>query len=68
MGRGTSAAMPKAAPVTVHWGYADPSNALGGDEGKRQAVDLHGILPPVGQDSVQINRLPSQRACLLPGH
>ena len=22
-------------PVKVHWGYADPSNAPGGDEGKR---------------------------------
>lgn len=27
-------------PVKVHWGYADPSNALGGDEGKRQAFEL----------------------------
>jgi arsenate reductase len=27
-------------PVKVHWGYADPSNALGGDEGKRAAFEL----------------------------
>ncbi|MDT8998873.1 arsenate reductase ArsC [Paucibacter sp. APW11] len=27
-------------PVKVHWGYPDPSNALGGDEGKRQAFEL----------------------------
>jgi arsenate reductase (thioredoxin) len=27
-------------PVKVHWGYADPSNADGGDEGKRRAFDL----------------------------
>jgi len=27
-------------PVKVHWGYADPSNAPGGDEGKRQAFEL----------------------------
>lgn len=27
-------------PVKVHWGYADPSNATGGDEGKRLAFDL----------------------------
>jgi arsenate reductase len=27
-------------PVKVHWGYADPSNALGGDEGKRRAFEL----------------------------
>jgi len=29
-----------AAPVKVHWGYPDPSNAEGGDEGKRRAFDL----------------------------
>lgn len=27
-------------PVKVHWGYADPSNASGADEGKRQAFEL----------------------------
>ncbi len=27
-------------PVKVHWGYPDPSNAEGGDEGKRRAFDL----------------------------
>jgi arsenate reductase len=27
-------------PVKVHWGYADPSHALGGDEGKRLAFEL----------------------------
>jgi arsenate reductase len=27
-------------PVKVHWGYADPSNAPGGDEGKRLAFEL----------------------------
>ena len=27
-------------PVKVHWGYPDPSNALGGDEGKRVAFEL----------------------------
>ena len=27
-------------PVKVHWGYPDPSNAPGGDEGKRQAFEL----------------------------
>ncbi|CBJ40809.1 putative Arsenate reductase (arsC) (plasmid) [Ralstonia solanacearum CMR15] len=27
-------------PVKVHWGYADPSDAPGGDEGKRQAFEL----------------------------
>jgi arsenate reductase len=24
----------------MHWGYADPSNAAGGDEGKRVAFEL----------------------------
>jgi arsenate reductase (thioredoxin) len=27
-------------PVKVHWGYPDPSNAFGGDEGKRTAFEL----------------------------
>lgn len=27
-------------PVKVHWGYADPSHAEGGDEGKRRAFEL----------------------------
>jgi arsenate reductase len=28
------------APVQVHWGYPDPSNAEGGDDGKRRAFEL----------------------------
>ncbi len=28
------------APVQVHWGYADPSNAEGGDAGRRLAFEL----------------------------
>jgi arsenate reductase len=27
-------------PVKAHWGYPDPSNALGGDESKRVAFEL----------------------------
>jgi arsenate reductase len=27
-------------PVKVHWGYQDPSNAEGGEEGKRRAFEL----------------------------
>jgi arsenate reductase len=29
-----------APPVKAHWGYPDPSNADGGDEGKRRAFEL----------------------------
>ena len=28
------------APLKVHWGYPDPSNAEGGDAGKRRAFEL----------------------------
>jgi arsenate reductase len=28
------------APVRVHWGYPDPSNAQGGDDGRRRAFEL----------------------------
>ncbi len=28
------------APVQVHWGYPDPSNAEGGDAGRRRAFEL----------------------------
>lgn len=27
-------------PVKVHWGYPDPSNAEGGDDGRRRAFEL----------------------------
>ncbi len=27
-------------PVKVHWGYPDPSNAAGGDEGMRRAFEI----------------------------
>jgi arsenate reductase len=27
-------------PLKVHWGYPDPSNAEGGDDGKRRAFEL----------------------------
>jgi len=29
-----------APPVKVHWGYPDPSNADGGDDGRRRAFEL----------------------------
>lgn len=31
---------PGGAPAKVHWGYPDPSNAAGGDAGKRRAFEL----------------------------
>ena len=43
-------------PVKVHWGYADPSNALGGDEGKRQAFEL--TREAIGYRMLQLLALP----------
>lgn len=46
-------------PVKVHWGYADPSNALGGDEGKRQAFEL--TREAIGYRMLQLLALPLDR-------
>lgn len=43
-------------PVKVHWGYADPSNAPGGDEGKRQAFEL--TREAIGYRMLQLLMLP----------
>ena len=43
-------------PVKVHWGYADPSNAPGGDEGKRQAFEL--TRQAIGYRMLQLLALP----------
>ena len=43
-------------PVKVHWGYADPSNADGGDEGKRRAFEL--TRQAVGYRMLQLLQLP----------
>ncbi len=43
-------------PVTVHWGYADPSNAPGGDEEKRHAFDL--TRQAIGYRMLQLLSLP----------
>jgi len=43
-------------PVKVHWGYADPSNALGGDEGKRLAFEL--TRQAIGYRMLQLLDLP----------
>lgn len=46
-------------PVKVHWGYADPSNALGGDDGKRLAFEL--TREAIGYRMLQLLALPLDR-------
>ncbi len=46
-------------PVSVHWGYADPSNALGGDDGKRLAFEL--TRQAIGYRMLQLLALPLDR-------
>ena len=43
-------------PVKVHWGYPDPSNATGGDEGKRTAFEL--TRQAIGYRMLQLLQLP----------
>lgn len=43
-------------PVKVHWGYPDPSNAPGGDEGRRQAFEL--TRQAIGYRMLQLLQLP----------
>lgn len=43
-------------PVKVHWGYPDPSNAEGGDEGKRRAFEL--TRQALGYRMLQLLNLP----------
>lgn len=43
-------------PVKMHWGYPDPSNALGGDEGKRVAFEL--TRQAIGYRMLQLLQLP----------
>ena len=45
-------------PVKMHWGYADPSNAEGGDEGKRKAFEL--TRQAIGYRMLQLLALPLQ--------
>lgn len=47
---------PGAQPVKVHWGYPDPSNAEGGDEGKRRAFEL--TRQAIGFKMLQLLALP----------
>ncbi len=43
-------------PVKVHWGYLDPSNAEGGDEGRRRAFEL--TRQAIGYRMLQLLQLP----------
>jgi len=43
-------------PVKVHWGYADPSNAAGGDAAKRLAFEL--TRQAIGYRMLQLLQLP----------
>ncbi|WP_377155116.1 arsenate reductase ArsC [Roseateles sp. UC29_93] len=43
-------------PVKVHWGYPDPSDAEGGDEGKRRAFEL--TRQAIGYRMLQLVQLP----------
>jgi arsenate reductase len=43
-------------PVKVHWGYPDPSNADGGDEGRRRAFEL--TRQAIAYRMLQLLRLP----------
>jgi len=46
-------------PVKVHWGYPDPSNAPGDDEGKRQAFEL--TRQAIGYRMLQLLQLPLEQ-------
>ena len=43
-------------PVQMHWGYPDPSNAEGGDDGKRRAFEL--TRQAIGYRMLQLLALP----------
>ena len=47
---------PDAAPAKAHWGYPDPSNAEGGDAGKRRAFEL--TRQAIGYRVLQLLALP----------
>ena len=48
---------PGGQPVKVHWGYPDPSNAEGGDAGKRRAFEL--TRQAIGYRMLQLLQLPT---------
>jgi arsenate reductase len=53
-------------PVKAHWGYPDPSNAEGGEDGKRRAFEL--TRQAIGYRMLQLLALPQEtmdRAALV---
>jgi arsenate reductase (thioredoxin) len=46
-------------PLRVHWGYPDPSNAVGGDDGRRAAFEL--TRQAIGYRMLQLLALPFDR-------
>jgi arsenate reductase len=48
--------LPDRPPIKIHWGYPDPSNAAGGDEGKRRAFEL--TRQAIGYRMMHLLRLP----------
>lgn len=46
-------------PVKMHWGYADPSHAQGGDDGKRLAFEL--TRQAIGYRMLQLLMLPLEK-------
>jgi arsenate reductase len=51
---------PGGEPVKVHWGYPDPSNAEGGDAGRRRAFEL--TRQALGYRMLQLLALPLEAA------
>ena len=43
-------------PIKIHWGYPDPSNAEGGDDGKRRAFEI--TRQAIGYRMLQLLQLP----------
>ena len=43
-------------PIKIHWGYPDPSNAEGGDEGKHRTFEL--TRQAIGYRMLQLLQLP----------
>jgi arsenate reductase len=43
-------------PIKIHWGYPDPSNADGGEDGKRRAFEL--TRQAIGYRMLQLLQLP----------